>query len=73
MDVEQLQFDDQGNVTDKKTLMERFKEHEQNTEMKRKMELIQKEVKGFNTNIDKFASICDQQLENLLDNIDTIT
>lgn len=41
--------------------------------MRRKMDLIQNEVRGFSLNIDKFAKICDDELENLLENIDSIT
>ena len=44
-----------------------------NSKLKQKMENIQTEVIKFSENIDKFATICDEELEDLLDNIDTVT
>ena len=56
-----------------KDLKRKFEEHQQNSEMRKKMDNIQQEVRGFSSNIDEFAKICDAELENLLENIDTIT
>ena len=44
-----------------------------NTKLKEKMENIQSEVIKFSENIDKFASICDDELEELITNIDKVT
>ena len=45
----------------------------QNTRLREKMESIQAEVVRFSENIDKFAAICDDELEELLANIDKVT